>query len=326
MQARLRYDDADGVSSSVIDHIPSLKATTEDRDGKTLLALSGAMIFPGAGHFLVGSCYMGLLWFALAVGIVLGCVETLADPRYIPMLAILVPAGAGVGLLQLLDALRAGRGSGKPVVNEPAFRYPIAIVILLSSLFWQHRVIAYLQNHVFEICYTPTPSMAPLLQVGDRFVTLKSLPVSRWDIVGFNCPPAYKGVAGDRWMKRVVGMPGEKVEITGNGVLINGKHMDLPAEAGPYLAIDRTGQPLAGRSRTFAANGCWGRPITLGADEYFLLGDNSLESTDARYWPSIEGHQPGAMPSDQITCKVIGICWPPALADVLISKCHPASG
>ncbi len=113
-------------------------------------------------------------------------------------------------------------------------------------------------------------------------------------------------------MKRVVGLPGETVEVTPKGVLINGKPIEVPAEAGPYQSIDRWTQPLNKPSKTIAANGCWGHPIRLGSDELFLLGDNTMESFDARVWPSIHGHQPGAMPLDQVTCKVAAICWPPA--------------
>jgi type IV secretory pathway protease TraF len=60
-----------------------------------------------------------------------------------------------------------------------------------------------------------------------------------------------------------------------------------------------------------AANGCWGRPITLGPDEYFLLGDNNRFSYDARLWPPYEDHQPGATPRDQLCGRVVGIVWPP---------------
>jgi hypothetical protein len=64
-------------------------------------------------------------------------------------------------------------------------------------------------------------------------------------------------------------------------------------------------EPLA------AANGCWGKPITLGSDEYFLLGDNTAISDDARFWPSIDDRQPGATPRSHIFGRVVAIVWPP---------------
>jgi signal peptidase I len=308
----LRADFADSpvvysVTAQDVSVHPDVPASN---NGKPLLAISGAIIWPGIGHFLVGCYFTGLFWFALAISIALGLASVVVNPQWLNMLGILVPLAILVGVVQLFDALRAARCTHPSVLPEPVVRYFAAAVLMIAGIAWQHRVISYLQNHVLEICYTPTPSMAPVLAKGDRFVDVKDMPFGRWDIVGFNAPRDRYNTPGDKWMKRVIGLPGETVEITRNGILINQKLIGIPAEAGPYQAVDQWGQPLFRPSRT-AANGCWGRPITLGSDEYFLLGDNTMESTDARYWPSVNGHQPGAMPRDQITCRVIAICWPP---------------
>jgi signal peptidase I len=275
------------------------------------MALSGAMIWPGIGHFIAGSYYLGLFWFTLSISTVVAIVGLLEYPQWIVAVFILLVIAAVITLLQFVDAFRCARKSRSAMLGEPALRYVVAVVLMIIAMYWQHAAIAYLQENVFEICYTPTPSMAPLLQAGDRFVTFKSMPIKRWDIVGFNVPPQLSQTIGDHWMKRVVGLPGEQVELTPKGMFINGKLIDLPPEAGPYLATDRWEQPLTAPARYTAGNGCWGRPILLKDDEYYLLGDNTTESTDARYWPSIHGHQLGAMPADQITCKVVAICWPP---------------
>lgn len=288
--------------------------TSNPNQGSALLAISGALIWPGVGHFLVGSYYLGLFWFSTAIGLVLGIFGIIATAVHVPWLGILVSAALLLEIVQIFDAIRCARRGNGGFIPEPVVRFAAAALLTVAAIFLQHQVISYLQDNVFEICYTPTPSMAPLLVAGDRFVTLKSMPINRWDIVGFNCPEdllATAGVAGSHWMKRVVGLPGEKVEVTGKGVFINDAQIDIPAEAGPYLAVDNTGQPLAGPSPS-AANGCWGRPIKLAPDEYFLLGDNTLDSLDSRFWPSVSGRQPGAMPREEITCRVVGICWPPS--------------
>jgi len=279
--------------------------------GKALLAISGSLFWPGVGHFLVGSTFLGLFWFASAIALLLGMLGALSDPARIPLLGILVPAAGALVVIQLIDAFRCSRKPVPGISCEPAVRFAVAAVLMVGAMIGQHRALVYLQNNVYEICYTPTPSMAPILAAGDRFVTLKNVPFHRWDIVGFNAPEAFAGRTSENWMKRVVGLPGEKVEVNASGILINNKRVDVPTEAGPFLATDRWQQPLSGPSK-YAANGCWGRPITLGPDEYFLLGDNSVESLDARYWPAVHGRQPGAMPAEEITCKVVAICWPPA--------------
>jgi hypothetical protein len=86
----------------------------------------------------------------------------------------------------------------------------------------------------------------------------------------------------------------------------------LPPEVGPYIPTDRYEQLLADALPFSAATGCWGNPITLGSDEYYVLGDNSPISGDSRYFPSVGVHQPGAIPRDYITGRVVARIWPPS--------------
>jgi hypothetical protein len=50
----------------------------------------------------------------------------------------------------------------------------------------------------------------------------------------------------------------------------------------------------------------------LGADEYYVLGDNSLLARDSRYWNiAAPGHQPGALPRANILGRATWVYWPP---------------
>jgi signal peptidase I len=169
---------------------------------------------------------------------------------------------------------------------------------------------SYLQTKGVEVCYTPTPSMAPNVSPGDLFVFFKQLPYGRWDIVGVDSPTS-ESMEVRHLCKRIVGLPGDQIEITGLGLMINGNAVKVPAHVGPYLPVDSWNTPLMDAEPLAAANGCWGRPITLGRDEYFLLGDNTAISDDGRFWPGVQGRQPGATPRDQIHGRVVGIIWPP---------------
>ena len=107
-------------------------------------------------------------------------------------------------------------------------------------------------------------SMTPALESGDT-VLMNRLPCAlfgpgRFDLVAFEREDRKTNV------KRVIGLPGETVQIKGGLVYINGQ--PLEAENGLEQVA------LAGLAEN---------PITLGKDEYFLLGDNRESSEDSRF-------------------------------------------
>lgn len=89
----------------------------------------------------------------------------------------------------------------------------------------------------------------------------------------------------DPLIKRVIGLPGETVEVRDGAVWVNGRRLDEPY--------------LNGMVTT-----CYGHcaPLTLGPDEYFVLGDNRPNSRDSRAF--------GAIHLDQIVGRVVLRYWP----------------
>ena len=87
--------------------------------------------------------------------------------------------------------------------------------------------IRYMQNNWFELCYSPTPSMSPSVP-RRSFPQLQPRARLPLDIVRVNTS-ANSGIEHANLCKRVVGMPGDRVEITGNALLINGKPATLPS-------------------------------------------------------------------------------------------------
>ena len=86
---------------------------------------------------------------------------------------------------------------------------------------------------------------------------------ARFDIVVF---PVVRDGKEEYYIKRVIGLPGETVQIIDGYVYINGEKLD--ENYGAEVMND------AGRAA---------EPITLGDDEYFVLGDNRNRSDDSRY-------------------------------------------
>jgi len=150
-------------------------------------------------------------------------------------------------------------------------------------------------------------SMVPNFQSGEYVlsdkVSYKLGQPKRGDIVVFhapetaNCP---KGTGCD-FIKRLLGLPGETVEIKDNGIWINGQKL-----VEPY--IPDTFQTLPG---PYTRQGA----ITLGQDEYFASGDNRPYSSDSRSW--------GPITKNDIVGKAFLRYWPPQSAGVIPHSTYP---
>lgn len=144
----------------------------------------------------------------------------------------------------------------------------------------------------------PSESMFPTLEVGDHIlvnklgygydlfgkgdVILKYFDPSRYDVVVFKHEmESADGVHAkhkeyESYIKRVVGLPGETVVIRNDRVYINGRHLH---ELQPVIN-ERTPENEARKSN-------YG-PVVLGTSEYFVLGDNRVNSEDSRYFGPID--------------------------------------
>ncbi len=137
-----------------------------------------------------------------------------------------------------------------------------------------------------------TRSMSPTLEIGDRIVVDRFLPPRRWDMVAF-CPPHEPG---EVYAKRLIGLPGETVEIVNGEITIDGHVIERPAEL-RWLRYDATRRGVPPVCR-----GGKGMPMTLGPGECYVLGDNTRESLDSRYFPQgrDQSVQAGAVPKRSI--------------------------
>ncbi len=114
----------------------------------------------------------------------------------------------------------------------------------------------------------------------------------RGEIIVFETPPAARVQcgAGGTFVKRVIGLPGETIEVRlrrGDGyVFINGKPLDEP-----YVEKSRRGE-----SQSFG-------PVKIPEGQYFMMGDNRSQSCDSRRW--------GSVPRENLIGKVFATYWPP---------------
>jgi signal peptidase I len=114
----------------------------------------------------------------------------------------------------------------------------------------------------------PGESMSPAVRAGDHFVGMVGLwgmgSPERFEMVIFNVPPTSKWAArGIPWMKRLVGLPGEHVRLSGDQLFINGRKVDAP-----FLHVESKAE----LAKDFE--------VVLGDEEYCVLGDNLAHSFD----------------------------------------------
>ena len=128
-----------------------------------------------------------------------------------------------------------------------------------------------LQTFVVVNARIPSASMEPTILVGEHLfgnrLTYKFFrDPERYDIVIFRDPDDDKRLL----IKRIIGLPGDTIDIRGGDVYVNGSEVPLTDSFCMEPDSTTTGK------LTF--------PITVPEDSYFMLGDNRVHSKDARYW------------------------------------------
>jgi signal peptidase I len=107
-------------------------------------------------------------------------------------------------------------------------------------------------------------SMRPNINDGDKLFMSKQIgELRRGDIVVFLYPEDQT----KSYIKRIVGMPGETIEVKNGKVYIDGNQIEEPYVAPEYASQDTMPGPVA-----------------IPPDNYFVMGDNRKNSSDSRYW------------------------------------------
>lgn len=120
----------------------------------------------------------------------------------------------------------------------------------------------------------PTGSMRPTLLEGDRIfvdkITYRFRPPHRGEIVVFKYPLDPK----KDFVKRLIAFGGEEVEIRDGSIYVNGKRLGEPAEIPKHYYYNRSDWAYAKE----------GQKIKVPSGTFFVLGDNSAQSSDSRNW------------------------------------------
>lgn len=194
------------------------------------------------------------------------------------------------------DERPAARGFRKSTAREYFESIVIAVILALFVRTW-----------VFQAFKIPTGSMENNLLIGDHLVVNKFVfaptateiermllpvsPVERGDVVVFKYPEDPER----DFIKRVIGLPGETLEVRRKVVYINGKPLDEP-----YVHFLQPASPEGHELTSYDVRETYG-PVTIPPGNYFVMGDNRDNSQDSRYW--------GFLPAAYVKGKALMVYW-----------------
>lgn len=141
------------------------------------------------------------------------------------------------------------------------------------------------------------------IAVGERILVAKFLNPRRWDLVVFQYPTK----PSIMYVKRLVGLPGETIVIKDGSVWVDGVKQTPP----DVIRDLEYGTELWQMPQTEVAWGSPEKPAALSDDEYFVLGDFSVQASDSRWWPAgAPEHHPYAVPKSNMIGVVTHTFWP----------------
>ncbi|MGQ9651919.1 MAG: signal peptidase I [Phycisphaerae bacterium] len=193
-----------------------------NRWGKGFMALSASVLLLGLGQFCAGRRRRGILWVlaTVAIGVTgLACLAHLATP---PVAAGLTTMEIALAAMMLIDAFISGRQSNCPMLGRPWLRYLTRIGCLLTANFANPRFLLgyYFRDHDIEAFVTNSGAMSPTLMPSDTFLAHKGVDVQRYSLIVFQDP---EFGSGTKIVSRIVGLPGETVEIVDGQLHVDGR-------------------------------------------------------------------------------------------------------
>ena len=197
------------------------------------------------------------------------------------------------------------------------------VITLIYSLI----LALFIRTFFLQTFIIPTGSMEPTLRgamnygSGDRIIAvtfiygfripftkrtiLAMAEPKRGDVIVFNSENIARLDQRKDYVKRLVGLGGERLRITPFGHH-TATEKRAGSENGGHVSVNGNPleKPAAITEKTYYPAGKYGsREVLVPPDHYFMLGDNALNSRDSRFW--------GFVPRENIIGKAVAIYWPP---------------
>jgi signal peptidase I len=179
---------------------------------------------------------------------------------------------------------------------EPIKKLSSFFLDLLQTVVFAISIFLFVYLLLFQPHKIKGESMFPTYLDGEFLLTDKISyrfnPPARGDVIVFKAPVNEE----DDYIKRIIGLPGDKVSIKNGRVYINDKILEEP-----YLP-----ENLRTEGGFFLQNN---KEVVVPEDNFFVLGDNRTYSSDSRAW--------GFVPKQNIIGKAWFVYWPPQKAGIV---------
>lgn len=303
--------------------------STPDASARSpLIAVILSLAATGLGQIYCGRIVRGLAMF---LGSLLFAPAIVVAARLPPATIVLVGlilallTVLGVYVFAVVDAFRLAR-RGPDHFQSRDYNHPlIYALMILVGLTYSTGGWYFIRSNVFEAFAVPTASEVPTLLPGDRILVNKTTYGRRFIRRGDEVVFRVRSEPGMTWVKRVVALPGDTIEVKNNEVFVNGQ--PLTREPAPRASLGPAAQEAKGelfeetnagrRYRILFAAGTKPLPdytrTKVPDGMCFMLGDNRNSSRDSRtfgfvalgdilgdvqyrYWPAATWTRFGALP------------------------------
>lgn len=252
---------------------------------KPLLALAAGLVMPGLGHLYTGDAVRGAC-FLLGVALAVPAAARLSLDMPAFALCFILFAGVTAAITLYVKSVKeAYRRARSPALPPRPWQRPgvYLLYVVGAAVFILAPLTSNVRDGVVEAFIVPSASMTPTLLPGDRILADKTVGrpggtrLWRGALAVFVSP-------NDRalmYVKRVIALPGDRVDIDGADVRVNG-HALAAGEAqelgdrGPYTVM-----PPSGPAGATAIH------LTVPDGQAFLLGDNRGSSLDSRRFGTV---------------------------------------
>jgi signal peptidase I len=276
---------------------------TTSKTRRPLLAIFAGLLLPGLGHVYGGQPARGASWL-ISVALVMPVSAWLALRGPAALLSFIVVLGGAIALAlyvaSVKSAYRLARSAEAGAPGSWNGGHVYFACFALGHLLVLSPLTAFTKDHLIETFKVPSASMVPTILPGDRFFADKRVgqrggpPVHRGDIAVF----IYPNDRTTMYVKRIVGLAGDRIQIEGMQVTVNGETIvgdeirDLgSAELNRQLTDHRAfRETVDGKSYVvlWRKDGAHNALTTIVPNgQVFVLGDNRDSSRDSRQFGTL---------------------------------------